>query len=65
MLSCQSSQGSVGVQGNGSVALGISEDGWGESWGSGRGSILDWIGQGSQPLNTMLGHSCVQEDSAM
>ena len=44
MILCQNSWGLVGVQGNGSVALGISEDSQSESWGSGRGSILDWTG---------------------
>ena len=42
--------------GNGSIVLGISEDGQGESWGSGR-LILDWTGilvirWGFQQLNT-------------
>ena len=44
MILCQDSQGLVGVWGNGSIVLGISEDGWGESWGSGRGLILDQKG---------------------
>ena len=44
MVSCQNSWGSVRAQGNGSIVSGILEDGWGESWGSGRGLILDQMG---------------------
>ena len=44
MISGWNSWGLVGVWGNGSVVLGISEDGWGESWGSGRGLSLDQMG---------------------
>ena len=41
MISCQNSGTLVRVQENGSVVSGILEDGQDESWGSGRGSILD------------------------
>ena len=44
MILCCNSWGSVGVWGNGSIVLGISEGGQGESWRSSSGLILNQTG---------------------